>query len=98
MASFWDELGQFGTGLLDDVGEGTGNLIKGWTNQVTNDTRANPGNYQQPTKQTYADGNGNRVTRPQGAYQQAGFVGGLSNREMIAYGSLLLLFLYVVAR
>ena len=56
--SFWDDLTDFGSGLLDDVGEGTGNLIKTAT---TSDASKNAGTTQQP-QQTVKDNHGNAVT------------------------------------
>jgi len=63
MSSWFDDLQNFGSGLLDDVGEGMGNLIDSAT--APSDQTSNPNRYQQPG-QTVSDQNGNAVTKPQG--------------------------------
>ncbi|EMI7313550.1 hypothetical protein ABVY39_004853 [Vibrio parahaemolyticus] len=61
--SWFEDLGNFGSGLLDDVGEGVGNLIQGATTAPkAPDKAANPAVHQQP-KQTVVDTNGNAVTK-----------------------------------
>jgi len=62
--AFWDDLTEFGSGLLDDVGEGVGNLIDSETKE---DKSKNSGTVQQP-QQPVKDNHGNAVTgspRPQ---------------------------------
>ncbi|EFP97442.1 hypothetical protein [Vibrio caribbeanicus] len=59
--AFWDDLSEFGGGLLDDVGEGIGNLIDTAT---SDDSSTNAGTTQQP-QQPVKDNHGNAVTRPQ---------------------------------
>ena len=56
--SFFDDLGNFGSGMLDDVGEGIGNIIKTAT---TSDHSKNAATTQQP-QQPIKDNNGNAVT------------------------------------
>ncbi|MCG9608662.1 hypothetical protein L1D41_03075 [Vibrio harveyi] len=56
--AFWDDLTEFGSGLLDDVGEGVGNLINTAT---TDDSSKNAGTVQQP-QQPVKDNHGNAVT------------------------------------
>ncbi|MCC4774986.1 hypothetical protein AB4077_19280 [Vibrio cyclitrophicus] len=56
--AFWDDLTDFGSGLLDDVGEGMGNLIDVATKD---DSSKNAGTTQQP-QQTVKDNHGNAVT------------------------------------
>ncbi|MCC4238133.1 hypothetical protein LL266_16715 [Vibrio anguillarum] len=56
--AFWDDLTEFGSGLLDDVGEGMGNLIDTAT---TDDSSKNAGKTQQP-QQPVKDNHGNAVT------------------------------------
>lgn len=61
--SWFDDLGNFGSGLLDDVGEGVGNLIQGATTAPkAPDKTASPAVHQQP-KQTVVDSHGNAVTK-----------------------------------
>lgn len=63
--SFFDDMGKFGSGLLDDVGEGMGNLIKTGTSTTKKQQEAstNPGVTQQPQVQV-KDNHGNAVTGP----------------------------------
>lgn len=90
--AFWDDLSEFGSGLLDDVGEGFGNLIQSAT---TDDKTKNPGVTQQP-QQPVKDNYGNAVTagtpqpHPQATDKTMLYVGG-------GVGALLLLTLLVVA-
>ncbi|CAK1886698.1 MULTISPECIES: hypothetical protein [Vibrio] len=56
--AFWDDLTEFGSGLLDDVGEGMGNLIDTATKD---DSSKNAGTTQQP-QQPVKDNHGNAVT------------------------------------
>lgn len=61
--SWFDDVTSIGVELLDDVGEGLGNLAKtATTAEPTPDKAANPATHQQPN-QTVADENGNAVTR-----------------------------------
>lgn len=83
--SFWDDVSNFGSGLLEDVGEGMGNLISGATTPVQKDVAANPNTVQQPT-QTAADNYGNAVTVPQGAVSQTnstGLLAGFTDTQLI---------------
>ncbi|WP_154124792.1 hypothetical protein [Grimontia hollisae] len=57
--SLWDDLGNFGSGMLDTVGEGFGNLVDNWTSPK--DTTTNPGTVQQP-QQPVKDNHGNAMT------------------------------------
>jgi len=83
MASFWDDITDFGSSLLDDVGEGMGNLIDGYTQP--SDVAANPATHSQ--NPTYSDRYGNAITQPQGAVvqKQAG-IGGFTNRQLFIGG------------
>ncbi|NOI32323.1 hypothetical protein [Vibrio coralliilyticus] len=72
--SFLDDLSDFGSGLLDDVGEGFGNLV---TTATTSDTSKNAGTVQQP-QAPVKDNHGNAITRPQG--------GGMDNKTMFMVG------------
>ncbi|CAK3435293.1 conserved hypothetical protein [Vibrio crassostreae] len=56
--AFWDDLSEFGSGLLDDVGEGMGSLIDVATKD---DSSKNAGTTQQP-QQPVKDNHGNAVT------------------------------------
>ncbi|CAK2965037.1 hypothetical protein BCU33_009640 [Vibrio lentus] len=56
--SFLEDLGNFGSGMLDDVGEGFGSIIKTAT---TSDHSKNAATTQQP-QQPIKDNNGNAVT------------------------------------
>ncbi|MGF1888857.1 hypothetical protein L4D13_22345 [Photobacterium profundum] len=57
--SFFDDLSNFGSGMLDSVGEGFDNLVDGKTKKP--DNSANAGTTQQPTTPV-KDNNGNAVT------------------------------------
>ncbi|EGR2568033.1 TPA: hypothetical protein NGR75_004229 [Vibrio parahaemolyticus] len=73
--AFWDDLTEFGSGLLDDVGEGVGNLIDTAT---TDDSSKNAGTTQQP-QQPVKDNHGNAVTgspQPQTTDKTLLYVGG----------------------
>lgn len=73
--AFWDDLTEFGSGLLDDVGEGVGNLINTAT---TDDSSKNAGTVQQP-QQPVKDNHGNAVTgspQPQPIDKTLLYVGG----------------------
>ncbi|WP_417448422.1 hypothetical protein [Idiomarina abyssalis] len=73
--AFWDDLSEFGSGLLDDVGEGMGNLIDVAT---TDDSSKNAGTTQQP-QQPVKDNHGNAVTgapQPQSMDKTLLYVGG----------------------
>ena len=56
--SFLDDLGEFGSGALDNVGEGFGTLVKNYT---TEDQTTNSGITQQPVPPV-KDDHGNAVT------------------------------------
>lgn len=62
--SFWDDVQNFGSGLLEDVGEGFGNLVDVIT---TPNTSTNAGTTQQPNTPVM-DNHGNNLTTPQGGY------------------------------
>ncbi|HHX8575394.1 TPA: hypothetical protein ACVO35_004164 [Vibrio alginolyticus] len=73
--AFWDDLTEFGSGLLDDVGEGVGNLIDTAT---MDDSSKNAGTTQQP-QQPVKDNHGNAVTgspQPQTTDKTLLYVGG----------------------
>ncbi|MFH4589960.1 hypothetical protein [Vibrio alginolyticus] len=73
--AFWDDLTEFGSGLLDDVGEGVGSLIDTAT---TDDSSKNAGTTQQP-QQPVKDNHGNAVTgspQPQTTDKTLLYVGG----------------------
>ncbi|OEF91460.1 hypothetical protein [Vibrio splendidus] len=73
--AFWDDLTDFGSGLLDDVGEGMGNLIDTATKD---DSSKNAGTTQQP-QQPVKDNHGNAVTgspQPQTTDKTLLYVGG----------------------
>ncbi|NAW66139.1 hypothetical protein [Photobacterium halotolerans] len=57
--SLWDDLGNFGSGMLDTVGEGVDNLVQHVTKPA--DTTHNAGTTQQP-QQPVKDNHGNAVT------------------------------------
>lgn len=57
--SFFDDLGNFGSGLLDTVGEGLDNVVQGATK--TPERSANAATTQQP-KTPVKDNHGNAVT------------------------------------
>lgn len=59
--AFWDDMGEFGSGLLDDVGEGMGNLIDSATSTTEKEASTNAGTTQQP-QQPVKDNHGNAVT------------------------------------
>lgn len=100
--SFWDDVSNFGSGLLDDVSEGVGNLIDGYTKPVQSDVAANPNNYT-PNYPAYADRYGNNITRPQGEVEEvmtsgeAGFMG-FSKKEIAIGGAALLALLLLTKR
>lgn len=87
--SFWDDLSNFGGGLLDDVGEGFGNLVDGYTKPQQSDVTTNPNTYW-PNQPTYADNHGNTVTTPQGqqsgSQSSAGGMMGFSNQQLMIGG------------
>jgi len=73
--SFLDDLTEFGSGLLDDVGEGVGNLIE---SETKDDKSKNSGTVQQP-QQPVKDNHGNAVTgspQPQPTDKTLLYVGG----------------------
>lgn len=99
--SFWEDLGNFGSGLLDDVGEGFGNLVDGFTKPVQPDVTTNPNTFK-PNDPAYADNHGNTVTTPQGqtnasAPQGAGLMG-FSNKELLIGGVLVVGLLLLAKR
>ncbi|MCC2525752.1 hypothetical protein [Vibrio coralliilyticus] len=69
--SFLDDLSDFGSGLLGDVGEGVGNLV---TTATTSATSKNAGTVQQP-QVLLKD---NQCNRPQG--------GGIDSKTMFMVG------------
>ncbi|MFS1931040.1 hypothetical protein BCU25_018840 [Vibrio cyclitrophicus] len=87
--AFWDDLTDFGSGLLDDVGEGMGNLIDVATKD---DSSKNAGTTQQP-QQTVKDNHGNAVT---GSSQQSNdktllYVGGGIGATVLLLGLIVVL-------
>ncbi|QUM91221.1 hypothetical protein HWV03_21870 [Moritella sp. 36] len=74
--SFFDDISEFGSGLLDDVGEGMGNLIQSSTQKTTKEATTNSGTTQQPVTPV-KDNHGNAVTgNPQPADKTLLYVGG----------------------
>ena len=75
--SFFDDLGNFGSGLLDDVGEGLGNVITGVTTTTQEEASTNSGVAQQPAAPVI-DSYGNAVTgsQPQAKDNTLLYVGG----------------------
>lgn len=59
--SFFDDMSNFGSGLLDDVGEGVGNLITSATTATQKEASTNSATTQQP-QVPVKDNNGNAVT------------------------------------
>ncbi|BDU46897.1 hypothetical protein [Vibrio nigripulchritudo] len=53
--SLWDDLQKFGSGIIEDVGEGVDSLIDGWVD----DQSANPATTQQPHT-SHSDQYGNK--------------------------------------
>lgn len=88
--AFWDDLTSFGSGLLDDVGEGVGDFIKKEANK--DESSKNSGTTQQP-QQPVKDNHGNAVTgspKPQATDKTLLYVGG-------GVGAVLLLTVLVLA-
>ncbi len=74
--AFWDDMAEFGSGLLDDVGEGMGNLIDDATTTTEKEASTNSGTAQQP-QQPVKDNHGNAVTgSPLPADKTLWYVGG----------------------
>jgi len=74
--SFFDDISNFGSGLLDDVGEGVGDLIKNSTQKTQKEASTNSGTVQQPAAPV-KDNHGNAVTgNPQPADKTLLYVGG----------------------
>ena len=74
--SWLDDMGKFGSGLLDDVGEGVGNLIQNSTEKTEKEATTNSGTTQQPAAPV-KDNHGNAVTgNPQPADKTLLYVGG----------------------
>lgn len=74
--SWLDDMGTFGSGLLDDVGEGMGNLIQSSTQKTAKEATTNSGTVQQPAAPV-KDNHGNAVTgNPQPMDKTLLYVGG----------------------
>lgn len=84
--SLWDDLGNFGSGMLDTVGEGFDNLVDNWTSPK--DTTANAGTVQQP-QQPVKDNHGNAVTGQPVVTSQPSLLD--NNMVLIGIGALSLL-------
>ncbi|MGR5276499.1 hypothetical protein ACPV5J_07460 [Vibrio rotiferianus] len=89
-SSFFSDLTNFGSGLLDDVGETFGVVKNAYLDSVKGyaaDVAANPNTQKQYTN--HADQYGNKITQPQGQVQQMpkqqGFMG-LSNQQLMIGG------------
>ena len=59
--SWYDDMSNFGSGVLDDVGEGLGNLIDSSTQKTQKEASTNSGTVQQPDAPV-KDNHGNAVT------------------------------------
>jgi opacity protein-like surface antigen len=62
--AWYDDMAKFGSGLLDDVGEGTGNLIQNATQKTEKEATTNAATVQQPDAPV-KDNHGNAVTGTQ---------------------------------
>ncbi|AIW16287.1 hypothetical protein VITU102760_12205 [Vibrio tubiashii] len=86
--SLWDDLGNFGSGMLDSVGEGFDNLVKTATTQEQQ--TVNPGTTSQLDKQ--ADNHGNKVTPlPQPTEDKTLLYVGLGVGTVLSVGLLIVL-------
>jgi hypothetical protein len=74
--AWYDDMADFGSGLLDDVGEGMGNLIQSSTLKTEKEATTNAATVQQPAAPV-KDNHGNAVTgNPQPADKTLLYVGG----------------------
>ncbi len=74
--AWYDDMADFGSGLLDDVGEGLGNLIDSSTQKTQEEATTNAGTVQQPATPV-KDNHGNAVTgSPQPVDNTLLYVGG----------------------
>lgn len=74
--AWYDDMADFGSGLLDDVGEGMGNLIDSSTRKTEKEATTNAATVQQPAAPV-KDNHGNAVTgNPQPADKTLLYVGG----------------------
>ncbi|MFT7682642.1 MAG: hypothetical protein ACI935_002119 [Moritella dasanensis] len=74
--AWYDDMADFGSGLLDDVGEGMGNLIDNSTRKTAQEATTNSGTVQQPAAPV-KDNHGNAVTgNPQPMDKTLLYVGG----------------------
>lgn len=94
--SFFDDLSEFGSGVLDSVEESTGTLLDGWVRNQYPDQTTNADTVQQP-QAPRADNNGNAVTIPQGASSNQLFAGVSNQTLMIGGGVLVVGLLAIVA-
>jgi hypothetical protein len=74
--AWYDDMANFGSGLLDDVGEGMGNLIQNSTQKTAKEATTNAATVQQPAAPV-KDNHGNAVTgNPQPMDKTLLYVGG----------------------
>ena len=86
--SLWDDLSNFGSGVLDSVGEGFDSLVK--TATTEEQQTVNAGTTQQTVKQ--ADDNGNKVTPlPQEKEDKTLLYAGLGVGAFLGIGLLIVL-------
>ena len=84
--SWYDDMSDFGSGLLDDVGEGLGNLIDSSTQKTQKEASTNSGTVQQPDAPV-KDNHGNAVTgNPQPADKTLLYVGGSLGVAVVLIG------------
>lgn len=89
--SFFDDIGNFGSGLLDDVGEGMGNLIQSSTQKTEKEATTNAGTVQQPAAPV-KDNHGNAVTgNPQPADKTLLYIGGGLGAAVVLIGLIMAL-------
>ncbi|MGR5278799.1 hypothetical protein ACPV5J_19110 [Vibrio rotiferianus] len=100
--SFLSDLTNFGSGLLDDVGETFGVVKNAYLDSVKGyaaDVAANPNTQKQYTN--HADQYGNKVTQPQGQVQQMpqqqGFMG-FSNQQLMIGAVVLVVLILLMKR
>ncbi|MEH0690140.1 hypothetical protein H4F17_13875 [Vibrio cholerae] len=86
--SLWDDLSNFGSGVLDSVGEGFDSLVK--TATTAEQQTVNAGTTEQTVKQ--ADDHGNKVTPlPQGKEDKTLLYAGLGVGAFLGVGLLIVL-------
>ena len=91
MSSWYEDMADFGSGLLDDVGEGLGNLIDNSTQKTTEEATTNSGTTQQPVTPV-KDNHGNAVTgNPQPADKTLLYIGGGLGAAVVFIGLIIAL-------